>query len=401
MNNPLSKPLMLAAFVAAALACTPAFAAKKSKIADDDMSGLLEMSDQLDKVDKEDFQAAIDRANDCTRARNFSCSESELAKAGKLANGAKDKKVLAAARQSIVDEKALIAEEERRREKERQLAEERARERERQARREAEEREERQSARNSSAEDYAAIMGGFNSNLETLANINRQTNERVREINRVQTERAAAEAHIRAEQEERRREERREARRMEEARQSRERLAQADARDRTEQRRVEAERAAEQQRREREAQQREEQRRKDEQAQRERAQEQERQRQREREREQAERVAKAQAEKAAAQQAEAAYMSAMRQGIRLAATKCPDGAGHYYVTGKAPNVKGSYCIDVYYQAVCPGSRVRINGMAHNFVGMSGCFGDTYQIDPKPACPVDQVSIEVTDVRQCN
>ena len=39
-------------------------------------SSLLDMSDQLDALDKQDFQESIDKANACTRARNFSCSES-------------------------------------------------------------------------------------------------------------------------------------------------------------------------------------------------------------------------------------------------------------------------------------------------------------------------------------
>lgn len=382
-------PLLTAAFVAAALACTPVFAVKESKVADEeDMTELLEMSDQLDKVDKEDFQAAIDRANNCTRARDFSCSESELAKAGKAANGAKDKKLLLAARQSIVGEKARIAEEERRRaEEERRLAEA-EKERQRLAMQEEEDRAP------STASQIALFGSLFLDAYKNQLDIKRVDAARARDIDKVLSSKPR---NATQQQEQWRAEAAPQRSRAAADQQSRERLAQADTRDRAEQRRLEAERAAEQQRKEREAQQREEQRRKDEQAQRERAQEQQRQR----EREQAERVAKAQAEKAAVQQAEAAYMTAMRQGIHLVATKCPDGAGHYYVTGKAPNVKGSYCIDVYYQAVCPGSRVRINGMAHNFVGMSGCFGDTYQIDPKPACPVDQVSIEVTDVRQCN
>lgn len=123
---------MLVAFVAAALACTPTFAAKKSKAAaDDDIFGMLEMSDQLDRLDSRDFQEAIDRVNDCTRARDFSCSEKELAKAAKLANGAQDKKTLLAARQNVVSEKALIAEEKRRREEEKwRLAKEEERRRE-------------------------------------------------------------------------------------------------------------------------------------------------------------------------------------------------------------------------------------------------------------------------------
>jgi hypothetical protein len=99
----------------------------------------------------------------------------------------------------------------------------------------------------------------------------------------------------------------------------------------------------------------------------------------------------------AARNAAAAYLSAMREGILLRATKCPDGEGHYYVTGTKPNLAGG-CIDVIYRASCPGGVHVSTGIARNFVGQSGCFGDTYQIGPKLPCPVDQVSVSVSDVQ---
>jgi hypothetical protein len=89
---------------------------------------------------------------------------------------------------------------------------------------------------------------------------------------------------------------------------------------------------------------------------------------------------------------------AMKNGIRLVATKCPDGEGHYYVTGTKPSVKGAACVDVNYEAVCPGSKAVVTGIAKNFVGLNGCFGDTYQIAPKPACAVGDVSVRVTSVQ---
>ena len=105
-----SKSLVLSvAFVAATLACTPAFAAKKSKVAEDDGMSLLEMSDQLDGIEKQDFHAAIERATSCTQARDFPCAESELTKAAKSANTGKDKKTLLASRQSLANEKQELA----------------------------------------------------------------------------------------------------------------------------------------------------------------------------------------------------------------------------------------------------------------------------------------------------
>jgi len=40
------------------------------------------------------------------------------------------------------------------------------------------------------------------------------------------------------------------------------------------------------------------------------------------------------------------------------------------------------------------------GTAQNFIGMVGCFGDTYDINPKPGCKVEQVRIEVVEAREC-
>ena len=106
------------------------------------------------------------------------------------------------------------------------------------------------------------------------------------------------------------------------------------------------------------------------------------------------------AEQAAQQQAEQAYLKKVAAGVKLVATKCPDNEGHYYATGSMPKIRPEVvgCIDVHYQAICPGSRIAIEGVAKNFIGMSGCFGDTYQIAPKPACAVKDVPIRVVDVR---
>lgn len=405
MNNLLSKPLLLAAFVAAALACMPAFAAMKSKVAKDDgMSGLIDMSDQLDGIDKQDFQAAIERANDCTRARNFSCSESELAKAAKSANSGQDKKTLATARQNITNEKVQIAAEERQRaeearrvakEEERQRKEEEAREerrqeRERQAQRDREERE------SASTGGYDPIMASIQANIADgmgrIAEMDRGLALAMADSRRVQAEQAAQRARARAEQEERAAEQRRDAERAQEAR-----IARADTeRQRTQQ--VEQDRAREQERRQKQAQEAAD-RQAAEQA-RAREQEQERQRQA---KEKADRLAQEQADKAAEQQAKRDYLTAMRSGIRLSATTCLGGEGNYYATGSMPKIKKSLsCIDVSYRAYCPGSAAYSSGVARNFIGMSGCFGDTYQISPKPGCPVEQVRIEVTDVQPgCN
>ena len=95
-----------------------------------DLKDLLEMSGRLDKIEKQDFGEAIDKANACTRARDFSCTTSWLQKAGKLAGSARDKQMLAVAERNMTNEKARIAEEERQRAEEQRriaLAEERLR----------------------------------------------------------------------------------------------------------------------------------------------------------------------------------------------------------------------------------------------------------------------------------
>jgi hypothetical protein len=57
-------------------------------------------------------------------------------------------------------------------------------------------------------------------------------------------------------------------------------------------------------------------------------------------------------------------------------------------------------VDVRFRAYCPGNRQFSEGLARNFIGMSGCLGDTYEITPTPGCKVDQVRIEVVEASVC-
>ena len=94
------------------------------------VSDLLEMSEKMDQADKQDFQSMLNKANDCTRARNFSCSEEQLRKAAKLVNGSNDKQALNSATQNLQAEKKQVADEaaaEAERERQVKLAEERCR----------------------------------------------------------------------------------------------------------------------------------------------------------------------------------------------------------------------------------------------------------------------------------
>lgn len=162
---------------------------------------------------------------------------------------------------------------------------------------------------------------------------------------------------------------------------------------------------AEQQRQEQQRQREAEQREREAKAQQE-AQERERQRAEavaQREREKQEREAKERAEKLAAERAERDYLQALLAGSKLAARKCPDGKGLYYMVGLLPKLKPRpvSCVDVHYHAYCPGT-TGTRGVARNFVGIAtDCFmGDAVTIEPTPSCPVAEVRVEAREVRAC-
>ena len=115
------------------------------------------MTDQLDQMDKADFDQALLDANHCTKARDFACSEAQLRVARKVANGTNAKNQMRQAEEGLVAERKQLEEELlalERRQKELERAEARLRETERQA----------QAARDadsgmSTAEDAALFAG--------------------------------------------------------------------------------------------------------------------------------------------------------------------------------------------------------------------------------------------------
>lgn len=383
-----SRNLLITRVLAASLVCCVALqAAAKTK--EPTSTSAFDMMDQLDKLDKQDFQEAVDKANDCTRARDFGCAESFLKKAAKLANGNKDKKILLASNQSFASGKQQVENERRQAEERREAENERERlaeERQRQAEeRESREQSNREQER-ANAQYAASVFQGIGRQNDDLTQLAQRNNQRILQQIEQGNQRRQAEADAAAEQQRRSRREQQEASDREASARARQRtesqqLAQAETRDR----RAEAERA--------------EQRRKDEQDRQERAQQQEQQRQ-EAARERADRLAQEKAEKAQEQRAKETYLAAMRQGIRLGAAKCPGGDGKYYVSGTRPRIKGEGCIDVTFEASCPDNRFRTRGTASVFVGMNGCFGDTYPIEPTPPCPVNDVRVQVTNVQYC-
>lgn len=121
----------------------------------------------------------------------------------------------------------------------------------------------------------------------------------------------------------------------------------------------------------------------------------------ERQQREKDRLAKEQAEQQNKARLEADYLRAIKDGTRMKAVVC---YGNHYVTGTRPRVKEpahmSSCVDVSVTAWCPGDRSGRRVVATNFVGMGGCYGDTYKIEPKPACEAEQMRVVVEEVRRC-
>ncbi len=128
------------------------------------------------------------------------------------------------------------------------------------------------------------------------------------------------------------------------------------------------------------------------------------QRDRDRDRERAELAAKKRQEAQDEANAATEYLAALTRSTRLLARKCPDGEGKYYIVGKKPNIKPETvsCVDVHYRAQCVNSTSFTDGVGNNFVGMgTDCFtGDTYPIEPKPACKVEEVQVTVRSFAAC-
>jgi hypothetical protein len=132
---------------------------------------LMRLTEQLDKLDQLDFEQAIEKAEDCTRVRDFDCSETELRKARKRATGSKSKVTLTQAEHNLAQMQRRVQREEREyAEKQRQLELAEAK------LREAEERAEEQARQQERAEQRAARDAERQAEQEqshanTLANI--------------------------------------------------------------------------------------------------------------------------------------------------------------------------------------------------------------------------------------
>ena len=373
-------------------------------------SDLQRMSDQLDRLDKQDFQELVNEADRCTRNRDFVCAESKLKQAGKLANGSADRAALSVSRNSIARERQTI-ERERQAEIARREAQEEEERREvmrRERQRQREEEEDRvaseRSSSSSGANYGAAALGSLNSTLadynrlkkmqdQTVNNVTNQIAERQRQEQAQRDSERVRQEQLRQE----RLQDQREAQaRRNRAQQEQNRLAQAQA-DSVRAREAVQARADEQRRAERA---RAEQERQDALA---RAAE---TRAREERVEQArrERIAQQEAEKAAQAKAQSEYLAEVKRQFKLKATTCPDGEGKYYAVGVNPNIKPEVvqCYGIKFQAQCPGSRATSYGETSHFASMStSCFaGESVVMEPKPACKPQDVRITVTEVTPC-
>ena len=102
---------------------------------------LQQMSEMFDRLDREDFLDDLDRAEQCTRQRDFSCADAELRKAKKLANGHDDQRLLALVMANReAEQQRMQGEEEQRQQalRQHQVAQEQARQQALQRQREAE-----------------------------------------------------------------------------------------------------------------------------------------------------------------------------------------------------------------------------------------------------------------------
>lgn len=82
-----------------------ASAASKKKSSQSDMQKQMEMMEQMEMMDKMELQDHLDAAQKCARNNDFSCAESRIAKADKLASDNKDKQAVASARSSVQNER--------------------------------------------------------------------------------------------------------------------------------------------------------------------------------------------------------------------------------------------------------------------------------------------------------
>ena len=387
---------------------------------------MVRMADQLDQLDKADFDTLVSKAAGCTQRRDFRCAETGLAQAAKLARDNRDRTSLAQAHASIAKERALMQKEI----EEERLAEQRLQKEKEELVAQAE-REDKcetfcetqvglsacyrgqidpwqcsdyETRRRGGTNYGAAIVQGINQTLQGHAQITSIHNQAMANLQAAQEERA------------RQRQFQQENQRAQLAQASQERRAAQQATRESERQTQRAggsssagsgggsvtamnERSGTTQR-----DQAAEQRRKDEQDARERRVREQQEQEERKQRQLAERQVQRNAEAAEQAQAKAGYLGQMQSGIRLVARQC---YGKQYVVGTRPRIKPEVvsCVDVHYRAQCTtaGNSQFVDGVGKTFVGMgTDCFsGDNYAIEPKLSCDVKEIQVTLKEVRACN
>ena len=116
----------------------------------------------------------------------------------------------------------------------------------------------------------------------------------------------------------------------------------------------------------------------------------------------AEAKARQAAEERDKQEAVRMYLAEVASRTKLQARKCPGG---YYIVGLRPKIKPEAvpCIDVQYRTQCAGSNAFTDGVGKNFIGIAtDCYmGDTFKVEPKPACAVEDVKVTIRSVTACS
>lgn len=113
-------------------------------------------------------------------------------------------------------------------------------------------------------------------------------------------------------------------------------------------------------------------------------------------------VARQQAQRADSARKAKEYLLTVAKGSRVRTLTCAGGGGKYLVTGTRPRPKPEVvpCIDLHIRARCERSPASVSVVAGNFGAGEGCLGDTYAIEPKPSCRIEDVRLQVVEARVC-
>lgn len=342
-----------------------------------------------------EVEAALKSANECIAVRDFSCADLNLRLAAQRIKTDGERAALAESKSRLAAEKRLAAAEQSARapatggldnseiDDQLEASEKRRRSRLRQSALANERQKAEEDAAAAEANPVLAIVESMKQKQREIAEINAMHNKHTEALNRIasekrkeRTERAKRESEVSRVSQAKTAGRTRENSATQQERDSEAGRSSEDARVRMQREQEQAERTRERAADEAEA-------------------------RTQRAQEKADRLAKQQADKDAAEKAKADYLVALLQKTTLRVRNC---YGKYSVVGVRPSIKPELvaCVDVHYRARCTDGHEYTRGVGKNFVGMgTDCFtGDTYELAPKPMCPVEKVQVEATAMRPC-